>query len=231
MSQCQEFLTIHANLVLATPRVPFKSPLNLQALQAYMADDDLKIKHSEYMHSREFLYMPVHKSPLLIALIPRPWHYRYTDTFASISTLWSIISCFTTLLNLPRDELIQELDDLDDKMFEDIKNMSQEQFINYMAKFTIDKIQMYERFIWKTFKLKVPMEYILTPHMYPTIKMLCDEDKLKYNERMAHCFETKEILRNVKMEKASPEGEYVAKSFFPSKGRDLFEYYNFLINE
>jgi len=120
---------------------------------------------------------------------------------------------------------------MDKKMFEDIKNMSQTQFTNYMNKFTIDKIQLYEKFIWKTFKLKVPVEYILTPHMYPTIAMLCDEDKLKYNERMAHCFETKEVLRNVKMEKASPEGEYVAKSFFPSKGWSLLEYYQFLINE
>lgn len=234
MSRCQEFLTIHANLMLATPRVAFKSPIALQVLQAYMADDDLRVKHSEYVHSREFLFIPVHKSPLLIALIPRNWHYRYTDSFESLSMLWSIISSYSTLLNVPRDELIKQSDEMDEKMFEAMNDptMDEKKFYNIMTDVTIRRIQMHERFLWDMLKLKFPVEYILTPPLFPTIEMLQKDDQAKYFERMAHYFETKEALRNAREERATPEGEFVAKIYFPSKGRNYLEYYKFLkINE
>jgi hypothetical protein len=234
MSRCQDFLAIHANLMLATPRVAFKSPLSLQVLQAYMADEDLRIKHSEYMHSREFLFIPVHKSPLLIALIPRSWHYRYTDSFESLSMLWSIISSYSTLLNISRDELIKQSDEMDEKMFEAMNDptMDEKKFCSIMSDITIQRIQIHERFLWDMLKLKFPVEQILTPSLFPTIQMLQKDDQDKYYDRMAHYFETKEALRNVREEKATPEGEFKSKNYFPNKGRNNLEYYKFLkINE
>jgi len=229
MSQCQKFLKLHANQMLVTVD-GFKSPMDIRILQAYLGDDDLKIKHSEYVHSREFLFMPVHKSPLLVALMQKPWHYRYTDSFSSISLLWSMISSITTLLKIPRDDLVAKLDEMDEKMFERLKVIKngEEDFKSVMGDFTIEKIQTYERFLWKILNLKMPVEFILTPHMFPKIENLMQDDQKVYFQRMAHCFETKEVLRNVRLEKASPEGEYVFKKYFPNKGQNLQEYFNFL---
>jgi hypothetical protein len=214
--------------MVVRPKQPFKNLIDVRMIQAYMADDDLKIKHSEYVHSREFLFMPVHKSPLLIALMPRPWHYRYTDSFASISLLWTFITVITTLLKLPRDKVIEELDILDKNTLE---NLNEKTFRETMMNYTIQKIQIYERFLWKLLNLNFPVELILTPHMFPNFEQLTKEDQDSYLVKMAHYFETKELLRNIRMEKGSPEGQYKHKIYFPNKGQNLFEYYKFLTDD
>lgn len=233
MSQCSEFLTLHANGLLVTPKKAFKSPLKIEILQMYAADKDLAAMHAIYIHSREFLYIPVHKSPLLVALIPRPWHYRYTTSYNSLSMLWSIIETYTTLLGIKRDKLIIESDELDDKMFKTLEaDLNEEQFLEVMRKLTIEKIQLHERFIHGMFDYKFPVEYILTPFVFPKIEMLQEEDRKEYDKRMGNYFEEKNKIMNSKLEKATPEGEYIPKNFFPNKGWSNLEYYKFLkINE
>ena len=166
--------------------------------------------------------MPIHYSPMLCFLthVP-PWTYRYTDSLKMMTMLFSIIQCYSvvdyprknpSLIKEARATLMEKCEKLNDAILESLKGKSEEDFYRLMEGYTIDRIQLHEACIWKMFGFAFPVELVLTPNLAPEIGVL--EEPRKFFAALEHYFQTKDMLINVRSEKASPEGEYVQKRFF-----------------
>ncbi len=249
MSKCQDFLTVHANNLLVTRKTAFKSPVQPSILIAYMSDQELKASLSDMVHSRDILYMPVHVSPLFVYLNEKPWHYRYTTSFKMLSELYTIIRAYSNpkdyyyMANEKRinEAIIKMMNDMtesEDFMYEHVKgNLGSPEFISFMQHSTITRIQLVERCLHSMFDLPFPVEFILTPAMFPPIDALQKEDQSLYYERMEHWYNMKQSVANERIKKESGTEEYVDKKYFPSLGSKnyealLHEYYVYLkLNE
>lgn len=222
-------LDIHPSgkAVSVKPKYHLKIPVTPQLLNGFLGDEAFKTDHADYMHSRDFLVMPVHVSPLYCAIQKLPLKQRYTDSFESISILRTIIQCFRVNPYLESGEnrkciveshnwMIEQTNALEEKMFEALEKLNTEDlkgFIQIMEQSTLERIHVLEETIWRMFKLEriMPLEYCLTPKVTPSFQGKPEDAR----RLMAHYFETKQLLRNIRMEKSLPDDvEYEPVRYF-----------------
>lgn len=221
-----QVLTLHANELLVAPKFNnFKTPISPFVLNGFQSDQNLRITLSDYVHSANILVMPIHCSPLLVYLMPKKWTYRYTDSFKTLSMLWSIIQCYCCTdyigknveqTKAAKDELISKCSDLNDALIAAVKNTNgvEQAFYSVMEKFTIERIHIHEACICKMFGFTFLIESIYTPYMTPTFNVLEKNAQSTFTSVVKHFFQTKEALINVRIERASPEGTHVSKQYF-----------------
>jgi hypothetical protein len=241
----QQFLEIHASQVLVTRKIPYKTPIIPQLLNGYASDRDLRIQDSRMLHSREFLFMPVHMSPVLIYLINKPWHHRYTDSFSVIYQLWTIgrtysnpqdpyYQMYKERIDAARAVMLEEMTRFDEQLIQHMRTteLSQDAFISYMQVATIDRIRILEKFIQSLFNMPFPP--LQTPYEYPLVTKLSLEAQGKYEEHMAHYYDSKQVVRNDRLKNES--GFEESKNYFPSLATKnysglMYEYYQYLKEE
>jgi hypothetical protein len=210
-------------------------PVHPALLNAFNKDKDHVKEYLELLYSRHFLIMPCHTSPLL-ALIQNSnkWIYRYTDSFASLSMMLTIIQCFTANpllkyyidnkehLDLCRAKWIEVTSAIDDDMnskiqplFDQKLNEKQtlERFFVIMESITLRRIQSYEICIAKMFHL--PYEGLLTPKICPPASELTIPDQKGIPRMICHFFMMKQSILNDRLFLSSPD--YVKRDYFDLK--------------
>lgn len=201
---------------LIAPFDKMTTPIIPQLLNGFMADEELKRDHSVYMHTRDFLPMPVYKSPLLVFIMKRRWDNRFSDSFAVISILRQIIQCYclNPFLDYTKENkklmddahtcMINETSRLEENMFDELQKIENPaDFVQIMERTTIERINILEKCIHSMFNFDFPLEYSLTPREAPPIDKSIDKKHI--SRLFCHFFETKQLLRNVHMEKALPD--------------------------
>jgi len=215
-SAYQTVLSLHPSgkAVSLNPKFKLKTPITPQLLNGFMSDEAFRRDHSMYMHSRDFLPMPVSASPLLCMIMHgRTLFERYTDSFKTLSMLRTIVQCFAVNPFLRNDQImnahkrvLEQTTVMEEALHKELENVTDvNQFILIMKKSTLYRIHMYEQCVRDMFKLDVPLECCLTP----------DEENvpMELQSILQHYLETKEAIRNVRLEKALPDGQ----SFTPIK--------------
>jgi len=237
-SQFQKVLSLHATgkAVSLNPAFKLKTPVTPQVLNGFMSDEAFKRDHSMYMHSRDFLPMPVPASPLLCMIMHnRPLFERYTDSFKTLSMLRIIVQCFALNPYLRNERILKAQQVLLDKtiameeqMHKDIEACKDlDEFIVIMEHTTYYRIHTYEECVHDMFDLQVPLDHCLTP----TDDAVTVQDASAIPALLTHYFATKQEIRNVRMEKALPEGEeFIKVNYFtlPICLREGNLYKNFL---
>lgn len=235
-----KYFLSHENGKLMRIHTPLRveHPIHPAILNAFNANKEFKKEYFELLYSRHFLVMPCHKSPL-IALIQssNKWTYRFTDSFASLSIMLTIIQCFTANpvlkyytehkehLDLCRAKWIEATDKIDNDMNEKIQplfdndklNEKQklEQFLTIMEAITIRRIHSYEMCIAKMFGIDI----ILTPKMCPPASELLKEDQAAIPKMICHFFMMKQSIMNDRLRLASND-DFEPVSYFDLKDMD-----------
>lgn len=188
-------------------------PIIPQLINGFMADEELKRDHSVYMHTRDFLPMPVFKSPLLVFIMKKHWDNRYADSFQVISILRQIIQCYCVnpFLDYNKENekrladahswMVEETSKLEEGLFKELEGGAD--FVTTMERTTIERIHILEECIHRMFDLDIPLEYCLTPPQAPPLDS--GIEKRQVAQLLCHYFETKQLLRNVHMEKGLPD--------------------------
>lgn len=211
-------LEIHPskNAVSVPQQYQLNVPVTPHLLNGFLSDPELRNDHADYMHTCDFLIMPVHVSPLLCAIQKLSWRKRYVDSFESISILRLIIQCFRVNPHLPGDKkrireahdwMIEETNKLEMALVEQLEELTDdnlEGFITIMEQSTLRRIRILEETIWRMFSVgKVfPLAACLTPLETPNLT----EGLPEMRRVTARYLETKQLLRNIRAEKALPEG-------------------------
>jgi len=253
MADLWKFLEVHASGALVTRKIPFKSPVLPQILNGHVSDEQLRVADSRLLHSREFLFMPVQMSPILIYLIGKPWHHRITDSFAVIYQLWIIGRAYSNpndpyyqmnkeTIDKARTIMMEEMTVLDEKIHDyfhspEGKQLEKDDFVKYMQIATIDRIHILEKCLQSCFHFH-GFPPLRTPYEFPTLAMLPKEAQSKYWEHLAHYYNLKQVIRVDRFKKEcglEEEKEYFPslRGAFNSDSYDtlLREYYNYLKEE
>lgn len=245
-SQYQKVLALHptGKAVTLNPEYKIQTPVTPQILNGFLSDEAFLRDHSMFMHGCDFLPMPVTVSPLVVMLkhtqqlVP-----RYSTSFRTLHMLRTIVQCFSLNPYLQNERifkakqvLLDKTMALEEQMRKDIAEcQSLEEFMLIMERTTFYRIHTYEECVHDMFDLKVPLECCLTPATVP------DGKDWEMDDLLEHYFETKERIRNVRMEKAQPDdvdyqpvkyfhlpppsGGPVYKNFFNSNlAREYFEF-------
>ncbi len=224
-----KLLEVHASQVLVTRKVPFRSPILPQTLNGYSSDESMRVADSRLIHSRELLFMPVHKSPVLIYLIGKPWHHRYVDSFEVFSELWTICRAYSNpsepyyqmnkdAIDKARATMMEEMTAFDAQRVAFFHSspgnaLEKDDFVKYMQVATIDCIRILEKCAQSCFHFHgfPPLQ---TPYEYPPVTVLTKEAQSKYWEHLSHYFNIKQVIRVDRLKKES--GYEEEKEYFPS---------------
>ncbi len=247
----EKFIEVHPTGKLVTRKVPFKSPVLPQILNGYASDPDLRIQDSRLLHSRDFLFMPVHMSPVLIYLIGKPWHHRYTDSFSVMYQLWTILRAYSNpedpyyqmnkeTIDRARATMMDETTIFDEQLYQFFhsdagNNLPKDDFVKYMQVSTINRIRILEKCLQTCFHFH-GFPPLLTLYEYPTIDQLTKDAQGNYCKYLENYYNMKQIVRVDRLKKEC--GLEEEKEYFPSlrgavKDYDalLREYYNYLKEE
>ncbi len=244
-------LEVHASTKLITRKIPFRSPVLPQLLNGYASDEELRVSDARMIHSREFLFMPVHISPVLVYLIGKPWHHRYTDSFSVIYQLWTIGRTYSNprdpyyqmnkdTIDKARAVMMDETTLLDAKIYDffhspEGKDLPKDDFVKYMQIATIDRIRILEKCLQSYFHFH-GFPPLLTPYELPPIESLTKDAQAKYWEHLEHYYDLKQVIRVDRLKKESnidDQTEYFPTLRAAVKDYDalLREYYNYLKEE
>lgn len=214
-SEYTQILLLHGSgkLVSVKPGNKPKTPVTPQLLNGFMSEERFRIDHAMYMHSRDFLPMPVPASPILCLLMQSRSHFnRYTDSFATLSQLRIIVQCFALNPYLRNERIekahakaLEQTVVLEEQMHKEIANIGDnvDQFIKILERTTYYRIHIYEQCVHDMFEMNIPLACCLTPSNETVIAQ--DVDRMQ--SILFHFLKNKEAIRNVRMEKAMPEGE------------------------
>lgn len=228
-------LEVHGSgkAVVLNPKFRLKTPVTPQLLNGFMSEEAFRIDHSMYMHSRDFLPMPIPASPLLCMIIQRPMFERYTDSFKTLSMLRTIVQCFALNPYLCNERIkkahrkaLEDTAELEERLHEQIQGI--DGFLELMERSTFERIHVYERCVHDMFNLDVPIEACLTP----VERGILAQDPEAMQKVLYHFLKNKEAIRNVRMEKSLPEGEhYTHVKYFTCQPQDQGPLYNGFLDE
>lgn len=217
----------------------FRIDVNPDYLLGYNGDAEERARNSIYIHSRDFLIMPIHNSPMYVFLTSarNTWVPRYVDSLAVITNLTIIIHAYTTnpglnyyTLHKERIDSAKELWDenltvLDNKykneQLPDIyrrfaneeinEKQALQEFLIVMENATFERIRISERCLAMIFGLPC----LETPKEVVNINNYAKEQRAKFPEILCHYFETKQQVLNQRMKLATPEDEeFVSTQYF-----------------
>ena len=238
---------VHESGKLVTRKIPYKSPVLPQLMNGYTSDAELRVQDARMINSREFLFMPVILSPVLIYLIGKQWHHRYTTSFSVIYQLWIIGRTYSNpedpyylfnkeAVDKARSTMMDEMTLFDENLFKSVQNfplnVSEGEFLKFMQIATIDRIRILEKCIQATFSMPFPP--LLTPYEFPSIDQLSKEDQLGYWKYLENYFECKGAVRSDRLKKES--GIEENREYFPAikeknYSKLLREYFLYLRDE
>ena len=219
MSRAQEFFEVHANGKQVRPRFPVKvSVVDPHVMRTYEADTPSRIIDADFITQWDILIRACHVSPVLVFLRALGWEYRFTDTLASISALYQIIRSHSVTPDLTYTKMFgpriraalvamdKAIRALEESFYDAVaKDMTKDQWLQVMSSYTIDRIQILERCAHAMFALPFPVEMGLTPHWFPTLDDLEPARKALMPRVAFDYYKKKQMLRNVRLEKALPE--------------------------
>ncbi len=209
-SEYQKVLVLNATGKFVSLNSAYRiyTPVTPQILNAFLSDEAFLRDHSMFMHGCDFLPMPVTVSPLVVMLKDtQKMVNRYTTSYDTLHLLRTIVQCFALNPHLSDERILAAKNALVDKtvafeeqMYQDVaKCQGLEEFMLVMEQTTLYRIHLYEACVHAMFDLKVPLASCLTPSEVPK------GNDWKMDQLLAHFFETKERIRNVRAEKALPE--------------------------
>lgn len=217
-------------------------PIHPSLLSAFNSNMEYKQEYmSQLLYSRHFLLMPCHRSPLMTLIkAPGKWIYRFTNSFAVLSEMLTIIQCFTANpelkyyvehkdhLDLCRAKWIEATEKIDSDMNEKVQpfygrqdlNEKQklEQFIAIMESITLRRIHSYEMCIAKMFNINP--EGMLTPKICPPASMLHEDDQKMISKVMCHFFMMKQSIMNDRL-KLSTGDDFKEVKYFDLKDMEV----------
>ena len=249
MDDYTKYLKVHPSGKLVTRGVLYKSPVVPQLMNGYTTDQALRIQDARMLNSREFLFMPVHISPVLVYLASeKQWHYRFTTSFSVFSRLWTIGRTYSNpedpyyqmnkeAIDKARDDMMLEMTQFDDTFLKDVQSfptdMCEADFVKYMQISTINRIRILEKCIQRCFQL--PFQLPPTPYEFPSINQLSKEDETNYVKYLKHYFDCKAAIRRdrLKLESGIDENREYFPSLIATEGgvnfsKLLREYFLFL---
>jgi hypothetical protein len=209
-------------------------PIHPSILNAFNSNAEFKKEYMELLYSRHFLLMPCHRSPLMTLIkAPNKWIHRFTDSFAVLSEMLTIIQCFTINpalkyynehkehLDLCRAKWLEATEKIDSDMNEKIQPLYTQQdlnekqklerFLTIMEAITLRRIHSYELCIAKMFNINC--EGILTPKICPPASSLPDDNQKMIPKVLCHFFMIKQSIMNDRLKLASGDDFKEVKYF------------------
>lgn len=206
-SSYEKVLTIHPSGNLVAKSIARQYQFDIQEVFAFASREDIRKNISLYLHNILFMPMPVHVSPIICYISPKEWESRYWDSVGIISLFVQIMhtyvfSDFTIFHTKNKDRIekehkvfLEEIRALDSKCIPTLKELTNyKDFVKVMEVFTIDRINVYERFFYKLLQLDAPIECFMTPQLSLPAKCLPMEAQKTGPAIMCHFFDTKQHI-------------------------------------
>lgn len=207
MSQYEKVLSIHPSGKLVGKLLGRQVQIHPQELSAFVSRDEVRKQINNYLYSLTFLPMPVHVSPIIVYISPMEWEVRYRDSIWVISFFIQFIHAYVlsdfSLFHTRNKQLIEKeykvflgkIGDHDRRMMMDLKDVSDyKEFVKKMETYTLERINVYERFFYKILQLDAPEDCFLTPHLSLPIACLSKEEQQLVPNVIAHFFDKKQHL-------------------------------------
>lgn len=202
-------------------------PIDSRILAAFTKKPELQNSRNEYVYSKNILPMPVEFSPILVYMDKKNWQNRFIDSI-SVLSLFRLIMEVYIINPIPLDfttenkeriesayhEFIDKMTELDykqkdivNKIYETFRDCKKEynekqaltDFIRSMQEYTFNVLNLYEMLFHKSFDLKYPVEWFLTPHVVYTRNELPNPQK--FPVFYCQCYAKKQELWNGNMQK------------------------------
>jgi hypothetical protein len=207
MSQYEKVLSIHPSGKLVGKILGRQLQVHVQEMSAFVNREEVRSQINNYLYGLIFLPMPVHVSPIIVYISPLEWEVRYWDSIRVISffiqMIHAYVLCDFSLFHTRNKPLItkeykvflDKIGEHDRRMMTELKDVSDYKvFVKKMETYTIDRINVYERFFYKILQLDAPEECFLTPQLSLPIACLTEKEQQLVPNVLAHFFDMKQHL-------------------------------------
>lgn len=218
MKQQKGVLEHHPNGKLVKRANPnLKLNVDPKAFSVCNAEEKFRYDIAKWLFSRDFLPMPVEMSPVLCYISPKEWQERHSDSITVISMLRTIIECYGALGNersikAIKHEYDEGIKKLEQNVIETMRKLLNQyhaaekdtltEYVMCMKRWTIERIRLMEKQALGVLQYNgnEDEDEFLTPFSDAPVV-----DMNRFLAATQHFFQTKEQIRNGRMEKRTAE--------------------------